>query len=123
MEDRPQFVFDHLFSEEAKGDLRTAMRLAGYADSYPIKDFRERYTEELAEATKKFLASEAMSKAAFTLYDGLRTKEGKAMLGEKDRLAAAKDILNRAGLAEVKKVEVTSSSPLFILPAKDDADE
>ena len=40
-------------------------------------------------------------------------------LGSKERLAAAKDILDRAGFKATEKVEVKAETPLFILPPKD----
>jgi len=41
-------------------------------------------------------------------------------LGNKEKMVAAKDILDRGGFKATDKVEVTSSSPLFILPPKDE---
>ena len=35
-------------------------------------------------------------------------------------MLAAKDILDRAGFTKTDKVEVKTSEPLFILPAKED---
>ena len=37
-------------------------------------------------------------------------------------MMAAKDILDRGGFVKTDKVEVSSSSPLFILPPKKDED-
>jgi len=42
-----------------------------------------------------------------------------ADLGVKEKMAAAKDLLDRAGFTKTEKVEVKSSDPLFILPAKE----
>jgi hypothetical protein len=42
----------------------------------------------------------------------------KDMLGAKERMAAAKDIMDRAGFVKTEKVEVSSAEPVFILPAK-----
>jgi len=39
-------------------------------------------------------------------------------LGNKEKMAAAKDLLDRAGFVKTDKVEVKSESPLFILPPK-----
>ena len=44
-------------------------------------------------------------------------------LGNKEKMAAAKDILDRSGFAKTDKVEVTSASPLFILPPKNNEDK
>ena len=41
-------------------------------------------------------------------------------LGVKEKMLAAKDILDRAGFTKTDKVEVKAAEPLFILPAKED---
>ena len=43
-------------------------------------------------------------------------------LGNKEKMAAAKDLLDRAGFVKTEKVEVKSESPLFILPPKENED-
>jgi hypothetical protein len=43
-------------------------------------------------------------------------------LGNKEKMAAAKDLLDRAGFVKTDKVEVKSDSPLFILPPKNHED-
>jgi hypothetical protein len=53
--------------------------------------------------------------SVFTLADILN---GEITLGAKERLAAAKDILDRAGFGKTDKFEVKSATPLFVLPAK-----
>ncbi len=40
-------------------------------------------------------------------------------LGNKEKMIAAKDLLDRAGFVKTDKVEVKAVSPLFILPEKD----
>jgi hypothetical protein len=40
-------------------------------------------------------------------------------LGNREKIAAAKDILDRAGFKPTDKVEVSAPNPLFILPAKE----
>jgi len=40
-------------------------------------------------------------------------------LGVKEKMLAAKDILDRAGFTKTDKVEVKTSEPLFILPSKE----
>jgi hypothetical protein len=41
-------------------------------------------------------------------------------LGNKEKIVAAKDLLDRAGFVKTDKVEVKAANPLFILPEKDD---
>ena len=39
-------------------------------------------------------------------------------LGNKEKMAAAKDVLDRSGFIKTEKVEVSAANPLFILPRK-----
>ena len=41
-------------------------------------------------------------------------------LGNKEKIAVAKDFLDRAGFVKTDKIEVKAESPLFILPAKNE---
>ena len=44
-------------------------------------------------------------------------------LGVKEKMLAAKDLLDRAGFTKTEKVEVKTSEPVFILPSKDSDDK
>jgi hypothetical protein len=44
-------------------------------------------------------------------------------LGIKDKMSAAKDLLDRAGLGKVDKVDVTSTGGVFYLPPKEGNNE
>ena len=70
---------------------------------------------EIADLTKKFIATRG-PQAAFSLLDVMQNPTD---LGNKEKMAAAKDLLDRAGFVKTDKVEVKSDSPLFILPPKD----
>jgi len=41
-------------------------------------------------------------------------------LGIRDKMSAAKDLLDRTGYAKTEKMEVTAPSGLFILPPKNE---
>ena len=43
-------------------------------------------------------------------------------LGNKEKMSAAKDLLDRAGFVKTDKVEIKAESPLFILPPKSHED-
>lgn len=120
LNEKQKIVLEVLFGE-AEGDLKKAMDLAGYSKGYSAKAFRENMVEEITEATKKFISSDAVAKAAFTMRNAMEVKDAKDLLGEKERIAVARDILGRAGISETNKIEIETSSPLFILPAKEDA--
>jgi len=44
-------------------------------------------------------------------------------LGMKDKLTAAKDLLDRVGLVKTEKVQVEATNGLMILPPKDSSEE
>ena len=116
--DKQQKFLDVLF-EEAGGNLVKAKKLAGYADAVTSRQVAEPLAEEIAALTKKFIASSA-TKAAYSMFEIMNNPTD---LGNKEKMAAAKDVLDRGGFVKTEKVEVTAASPLFILPQKDDENE
>ena len=44
-------------------------------------------------------------------------------LGVREKMAAAKDILDRTGFAKTEKVEVGGTGAIFYLPPKDKSDD
>jgi hypothetical protein len=113
--DKQQEFLDVLF-EEAGGDFTTAKRLAGYSSSTKTRDVVDALSEEIAELTRKHLARGA-ARAAFFMVDAVTDTNN---LVQREKLAAAKELLDRAGFNKTDKVEVKTESPLFILPPKDD---
>ena len=113
--EKQQKFLDVLF-EEAGGNLATARKLAGYADGVSSKAIAESLSEEIADLTKKFISSSAV-KAAYSMFEVMNNPTD---LGNKEKMAAAKDILDRGGFKATDKVEVATTSPLFILPPKDE---
>jgi hypothetical protein len=116
--EKQQKFLDVLF-EEARGNPVTARKLAGYADTVATSSITNVLQDEIADITKKFISSTA-TKAAYSMYEVMSSPTD---LGNKEKMTAAKDILDRGGFTKTDKVEVTSSSPLFILPPKKDEDE
>jgi len=106
---------DVLFSE-ASGDFVRAKKLAGYSDNTSTADIVRNLRGEIAEKTQEFIGVSS-AKAAYTMYDVLINP---TELGNKDRMLAAKDLLDRAGFKPKERVEVSAPNPLFILPAKSD---
>jgi hypothetical protein len=111
--EKQQLFLDVLF-EEAEGDPLKAKKLAGYSDNVPTSSVTASLVDEIAELTRKFIA-QSSTKAAFTMFKVMGATD---MLGAKERMAAAKDLMDRAGFVKTEKVEVTTSEPVFILPAK-----
>lgn len=110
-----QAKFIEVLFEEAGGDLHKAKKLAGYSPQTKTVELREQLQDEIIEATRKYLAANG-PKAAVSLIQILQDP---TQLGNKDKLAAAKDLLDRIGVRESDKVEVKADNPIFILPAKE----
>lgn len=111
--EKQQLFLDVLF-EEAEGDPLKAKKLAGYSPNVPTSSVTASLVDEIAELTRKFIA-QSSTKAAYTMFKVMGATD---MLGAKERMAAAKDLMDRAGFVKTEKVEVSTSEPLFILPAK-----
>ena len=112
--EKQQKFLDVLF-EEAKGNPVTAKKLAGYNPNLATSTITNALQDEIANLTKKFLATTA-TKAAYSLSQVI---DNPTDLGNKEKMMAAKDILDRGGFTKTDKIEVTSASPLFILPPKE----
>jgi len=114
--EKQQKFLDVLFTEECKGNPVAAMKAAGYASNTSSTQITGPLQEEIAELTKKFIAT-AGSKAAFSM---MQVMTNPTDLGNKEKMAAAKDFLDRAGFVKTDKVEIKAENPLFILPEKED---
>jgi hypothetical protein len=111
-----QKFLDVLF-EEARGDFVKAKKLAGYSETYSTKHIVESLQDEIADLTKKFISSVGV-KAAYSMYEVITDPTA---LGNKEKMIAAKDILDRGGFKAKDEIKVESDTPLFILPAKGQA--
>lgn len=116
--EKQQKFLDVLF-EEAQGDPVKAKKLAGYSDAVSSSSVTASLVDEIAELTRKFIA-QSSTKAAYTMFSVMNDP---TELGVKEKMLAAKDVLDRAGFVKTERVEVKSSEPLFILPAKEAGDD
>tara|TARA_R110002167_G_scaffold77907_2_gene215994 strand:- start:528 stop:899 length:372 start_codon:yes stop_codon:yes gene_type:complete len=112
--EKQQKFLDVLF-DEAKGNPAQAKRLAGYSDGVATAQVVSALEDEIVDRTKKFI-SQSSTKAAYTMFSVMSDPTD---LGVKEKMIAAKDILDRAGFTKTEKVEVKTSEPVFILPSKD----
>lgn len=110
-----QKLFLEVLFNEAAGDPVEAKRLAGYSPTYPTSAVVKTLEEEILAATKMFL-SRSGPKAAISIVGVLDKPDA---FGVKEKLAAAKDILDRIGITKTEQINI-SSNGLFILPAKDE---
>ena len=112
--------FLEVLFDEAAGDVVRAKQLAGYSDNTPTRLITEALKDEITEATRTYF-SRIAPKAAVAMGNALNDP---TELGIKDKMAAAKDLLDRAGLGKVERVDVSSSSGgIFYLPPKEGTNE
>lgn len=117
--DKEQLFLDVLF-EAAEGNPAKAKKLAGYSPNTPTSRITAALQDEIYDLTKKYIAQSSTS-AAWTLVSIIEDED--LVIGAKEKMSAAKDVLDRAGLVKTEKVEVVSHQPLFILPPKKVDDE
>jgi hypothetical protein len=115
LNEREKLFIELLFSAEVGGSATKAKILAGYSESYKTSELIARLEEDIIEATKKYISQNA-PKAAVKLVGIL---DNPVAIGNKELLATAKDVLDRAGLAKVEKVEMKTSGGIFYLPSKE----
>mgnify|MGYP001414015870 FL=1 len=112
--EKQRLFLDVLF-DKAQGSIVQAKKLAGYSDGTSSSEVVRSLKDEINEATREYLARVA-PKAAFSMANVL---DDPTELGIKEKIVAAKDLLDRTGHAKTEKMEVSSSTGLFILPPKD----
>jgi len=115
--EQQQKLMEVLFNEAA-GDPVKARKLAGYADASSTKLIMTALKEEVIEATQLFMAMNA-PRAAMAVISGI---DDPTELGIKEKLSAAKDLLDRSGVVKTEKLEVQTSGGIMILPPKDSAE-
>ena len=111
-----QQKFLEVLFDEANGDVVTAKKLAGYSDSTATRLVVEALKDEIADATRSYFARTA-PKAAMAMVGGLYDP---TELGLKDKMMAAKELLDRTGLVKTEKMQVESTGGVMLLPAKND---
>ena len=109
---------DVLF-DEANGDVTQAKLLAGYAPTSSTSDIVRGIKEEVLEATQMFMARNA-PKAAVAMVSGINDP---TELGIRDKMTAAKELLDRTGLVKTEKMQVESTGGVMLLPPKNDTEE
>jgi hypothetical protein len=111
--------FLEVLFEEAGGDVVRAKVLAGYKENSSTTAIVDSLKDEIFDATKTYM-SRVGPKAAVAYASAL---DDPTQLGIKEKMMAAGQILDRAGLVKTEKVAVESSGGLFILPPKNSDDE
>ena len=115
-----QQKFLEVLFDDAGGDVVLAKRLAGYSEKTPTRLIVEALKDEIADATRSYFSRSA-PKAVMALVGALADP---TELGIKEKMAAAKDLLDRAGLGKVERMDVTSNGGgIFYLPPKEGNNE
>ena len=114
-----QQLFLQVLFEEANGDAGKAKKLAGYSEGTAINDIVTSLKDEIMDATQTYMARNA-PKAAVALAGGLYDP---TELGIRDKMAAAKELLDRTGLIKTEKIQVESSGGVMLMPPKKQEDD
>ena len=109
-----QRVFLDVLFEEAKGDMVQAKKIAGYADSSSTSEIIKGLKEEILEAMQMYMARNA-PKAAMAMTGALYDP---TELGIRDKMSAAKELLDRVGLVKTEKMQVEASGGVMLMPPK-----
>jgi len=113
LSEKQQKFLDVLF-EEAGRDVVAAKKLAGYAENTPTTAIVKGLKEEILEATQMYMARNA-PKAAMAMTGALYDP---TELGIRDKMSAAKELLDRTGLIKTEKVQVEAAGGVMLMPAK-----
>lgn len=114
-----QIKFLDVLFDEAGGDVATAKKLAGYADGTSTTVVVKSLKEEILEATQQYMARNA-PKAAVAMAGALLDP---TELGLRDKMSAAKELLDRTGLIKTEKIQVEASGGVMLMPPKKQIEE
>ena len=111
--ERQQKFIDALFAV-ANGSVKDAKIIAGYSPNTNNHEIIKAMKEEILEATQLYMASNA-PRAAMAMVEGLVDP---TELGIRDKMSAAKELLDRTGLIKTEKVQVEASGGVMLMPKK-----
>ena len=111
--ERQQKFIDALFAE-ANGSVKDAKIIAGYSPNTNNHEIIKAMKEEILEATQLYMASNA-PRAAMAMVEGLVDP---TELGIREKLNAAKELLDRSGLVKTEKMQVEASGGVMLMPPK-----
>jgi len=114
-----QQKFLSVLFDEAGGSVTLAKTLAGYSEASSTTDITKGLKEEILEATQNYMARNA-PQAAVAIAGSLLDP---TQLGIRDKLAAAKELLDRTGLIKTEKVQVETSGGVVLMPPKRSDDD
>ena len=116
--ERQKKLLDVLF-DEADGDIVAAKKIAGYSDNTPTSEIVASLKEEIMDATHMYMARNA-PKAAMSMVGALYDP---TELWIRDKMAAAKELLDRTGLVKTEKMQVETKGGVMLMPAKNPVED
>jgi phage terminase small subunit len=111
--ERQQKFLDVLF-DEANGDVVQAKILAGYSPTSSTSDIVRGIKDEVLEATQMYMARNA-PRAAVAMVSGINDP---TELGLREKMTAAKELLDRTGLVKTEKMQVETTGGVMLMPVK-----
>jgi phage terminase small subunit len=109
-----QSKFLAVLMDEAGGDISTAKLMAGYSANTTNTEVTNSLKEEIIDVTHSYLARN-VPKAAMAMVGALYDP---TELGIRDKMSAAKELLDRTGLVKTEKVQVEAKGGVMLMPAK-----
>jgi hypothetical protein len=109
-----QQVFLNVLFDEAEGNMITAKKIAGYSDTTTTTEVVKGLKDEILEATQMYMARNA-PRAAMAMTGALVDP---TELGIRDKMVAAKEVLDRVGLVKTEKMQVEASGGVMLMPPK-----
>ena len=109
-----QQVFLNVLFDEAAGSVTLAKKIAGYSDSTSTSEIVKGLKEEILEATQLYMARNAPQSAVAMAGALMDPTE----LGIRDKMSAAKELLDRTGLVKTEKMQVEASGGVMLMPPK-----
>ena len=100
--------------DEAGGDIVAAKKIAGYSDATSSTEILNSLKEEILDATSTYMARNA-PKAAMAMVGALYDP---TELGIRDKMSAAKELLDRTGLVKTEKMQVETKGGVMLMPPK-----
>ena len=100
--------------DEAGGDVVQAKKPAGYSDNSNTSEVVKSMKDEIMEATQLYMSRNA-PKAAMAMVGGLYDP---TELGIRDKMSAAKELLDRTGLVKTEKMQVEATGGVVLMPPK-----
>lgn len=114
-----QQKFLAVLMDEAGGDITTAKKLAGYSPKTTNTEITNSLKEEILDVTHSYLARN-VPKAAMAMVGALYDP---TELGIRDKMAAAKELLDRTGLVKTEKMQVEATGGVMLMPPKQSQDD